>query len=329
VHAIDHKERLHRNYYHGWNHTNSDMICYSPKFPYKGEGCDFYALYYEHFLRQDKMQGRAAKNARIQYWTPNKEIFKFPYANEVALDECHKRGIEVHFGWEMIKVESSKLGEKIATFRNTETGETIQKDFFSAVINPPSKPCNELLKSGIANAEGVVDVNPYTLQHKRYENIFAFGDCIGVNTTRTQEAAAAQSPVIKHNIQNYLEGRELNGIYDGYTFMPFYLGHSYASSFQHLHDYEPHARNHFVPHYGLFSRFYFGRMLKGMLGQAEKYSGFKKNHGPPYYHFSPRYTPLEHNDYLQRKGVSLSEVKMFEPKVHVDHHDSHGHAASH
>lgn len=53
VHEIDKKERTHRNYYHGWCHTNSDMICYSPKLPYKGEGCDFYALYYEHFLRQD------------------------------------------------------------------------------------------------------------------------------------------------------------------------------------------------------------------------------------------------------------------------------------
>jgi hypothetical protein len=72
VHAIDHKERLSRNYYHGWLHTNGDMICYSPKFPYKGEGTDFYALYYEHFLRQDKIQGRSAKNAKIQYWTPNK-----------------------------------------------------------------------------------------------------------------------------------------------------------------------------------------------------------------------------------------------------------------
>ena len=101
VHAIDHKERLSRNYYHGWNHTNGDMIVYSPKFPHKGEGTDFYALYYEHFLRQDQLQGRAARNARIQYWTPNKETVPFPYMNEVILDECHKRGIEVHFGWEM------------------------------------------------------------------------------------------------------------------------------------------------------------------------------------------------------------------------------------
>lgn len=88
IHEIDKKERMHRNYYHGWSHTNGDMICYSPKLPYKGEGTDFYALYYEHFLRQDQLQGRSAKNARIQYWTPNKQIYEFPYANEVALDEC-------------------------------------------------------------------------------------------------------------------------------------------------------------------------------------------------------------------------------------------------
>jgi hypothetical protein len=163
VHAIDHKERIQRNYYHGWNHTNGDMICYSPKFPYKGEGTDFYALYYEHFLRQDILQGRSARNAKIQFWTPNKEIYKFPYANEVALEECHKRGIDVMFGWEMISVKQNEYGQKIATFRCVDTGMTIEKDFFSAVINPPSKPHQELLDSGIANHEGVVDVNPYTL----------------------------------------------------------------------------------------------------------------------------------------------------------------------
>jgi hypothetical protein len=108
----------------------------------------------------------------------------------------------------------------------------------------------------------------------------------------------AQCPVVKHNVQSFLEGRELNGIYDGYSFMPFFLGHSYASSFSHLHDYEAHWKNHIVPHYGAFSKFYFGRMLKSMLSQADTYSSFKKNNGPPYYHFSPRYAPLEHNEYL-------------------------------
>lgn len=75
LHMLDDKTRVFRNYYHGWLHTNGDMICYSPKFPYKGEGNDFFPLYYEHFMRQDKMIGRAAAGTRIQYWTPNKVIF--------------------------------------------------------------------------------------------------------------------------------------------------------------------------------------------------------------------------------------------------------------
>ncbi len=150
VHAIDEKTRLERNYYHGWNHQNGDMICYSPKAPYKGEGSDFYALYYEHLVRQDNLQGRAANNARIQYWSPNEYIYEFPYANEIALEECHKRGIEVFLGWEMTKVYFTDIGVKMATFKNVHTGETIEKEFQSAVINPPSKPHKELLSSGIA-----------------------------------------------------------------------------------------------------------------------------------------------------------------------------------
>lgn len=253
AHAIDEKARLERNFYHGWNHQNGDMICYSPKAPYKGEGCDFYALYYEHFVRQDKMQGRAANNAHIQYWTPNEFIFEFPYANEVALEECHKRGIEVFFGWEMTKIYINDIGVKMATFKNVNTGETIEKEFQSANINPPSKPHKELVSSGIAGPGGLIDVNPYTLQHKRFENIFAFGDAIDAKTTRTAAAAIAQNPVVKHNVQQFMEGKELNAIYDGYTFFPMWTGNQYMTSFSHYYDWEPHAMNHVVPHYGLFS----------------------------------------------------------------------------
>ena len=87
----------------------------------------------------------------------------FPYANEVILDECHKRGIDVYLGYEMLSVRNNELGQKIAIFRNVDTGETFEKDFMSAVINPPSRPHQELVDAGITNDEGVVDVNPYTL----------------------------------------------------------------------------------------------------------------------------------------------------------------------
>lgn len=61
----------------------------------------------------------------------------------------------------------------------------MEREFNSSVINPPSKPQQALVDGGITNANGLVDVNPYTLQHRRFENIFAFGDCADINTTRT------------------------------------------------------------------------------------------------------------------------------------------------
>lgn len=51
VHMLSGKERISRNYWGGWFHPAGDFICYSPAAPYKGEGSDFYALYYEHFMR--------------------------------------------------------------------------------------------------------------------------------------------------------------------------------------------------------------------------------------------------------------------------------------
>ena len=89
------------------------------------------------------------------------------------------------FGWEMIKVAKNQFGEKIATFKNVDSGETIEKSFNATCITAPSQAFPELVEAGIVDDSGMVDVNPYTLQHDRFENIFAFGDCIKGDTTRT------------------------------------------------------------------------------------------------------------------------------------------------
>ena len=57
------------------------------------------------------------------------------------------------------------------------------------------------------------------------------------------------------------------------------------------------------------------------MNSGIKYSNFKKTLGPPWYHFNPRYVPVEFNDYLKRRNIPLSEVRMFEPKVRVEHHE--------
>lgn len=308
VHTLDSKARVDRNYYHGWNHPTGDMIYYMPKTPCKGED-QFLPLYYESFLRQDKIHERASANARIQIWTPNDHLLTFPYANEVALDECHKRGIDVMFGWDMIKVHMTEGGEKVATFKNVGTGEVLEKPFFHANINPTSKPHQELVDANIVDSTGMIDVNPYTLQHDRYENIFAFGDAIKGNTTRNQTAAQAQCPVVKHNVKQFLAGKECNAVYDGFSYYPFYMSYSHATCMAHTWDFEPTNNNHWIPGYGLFGNAYFKYVTGGYVKDGVKYCGMGKDHGPPHYHFNAMYDPLEHNEYLAAKGVDVEALR--------------------
>jgi len=263
---------------------------------------------------------RASANAKVQYWTPNKFIYSFPYANEVALDECAKRGIDVMFGWEMLEVKFNEINQKIAVFRNVDTGEVIEKDFASAAINPASKPHQFLVDAGLTDAQGGVDVNRYTLQHNKHENIFAFGDCIGGETTRTNHAAFGQAPIVKNNVLKYLHGQDCNAIHDGYSYFPLWLGHQYTTSFAHYHDFEPHNMNHAVPHYGIFSRIHYGRMLAQTSGEAKKFTAMDKNHGPPAfrYMYSVEYDTLENNEILQARGLTPADVRHPNQQARID-----------
>ena len=309
AHIPDTIERLDRNYYHGYQQYAGDFIVYDPLRPYKDEGSSFYAFYYEYIHRNDTLHGRTAKNARVQYWTPNKSIFEFDYANEVVLDDCEKRGIDVMLGWELIEVKYNEYGEKIGVFKNVDSGKVIEQEFHGMSINPPHKTQKEAIEAGLTDGNGLIDVNPYTLQHNKYENIFSFGAATNAPTTRTQHATMAQAPIVKHNVQRFLKGKSLNAIYNGYTFMPLLLGQTTATSFQHTYGFEPHTKNHMSPHHGIFGRLYFRYLLRNLVGTSSKYAGFKKNYGPPHWQFNPRYDDVEHNEYLQRRRLSPSIAK--------------------
>jgi len=208
----------------------------------------------------------------------------------------------------MIEVKYNEIGQKIAVFKNVDSGEVIEKDFQGAAINPPSKVGDFIAKSGLGDANGGIDVNKYTLQHKKYENIFGYGDAVGFDTTRTQTAAQHQTPIVKNNVINFMKGKEINGVYNGYTYLPLMLGNQAACAFQHNHDFEPTARNDMFPHHGIFARHYYGHMMRRQYKIASAYGSFEKNHGPPYKHFSPVYDELEHNDYLKSKGVDWTDL---------------------
>lgn len=72
------------------------------------------------------------------------------------------------------------------------------------------KPIEEVKNSKLADAAGFVDVDKYSLQHKKYPNVFGIGDCTNLPTSKTAAAIAAQTVVLGTNLTNLMNGKDAN-----------------------------------------------------------------------------------------------------------------------
>lgn len=82
----------------------------------------------------------------------------------------------------------------------------MQYDFLH--VTPPQKPADNL--KPLADQSGFVDVDKFTLQHKKYSNVFALGDCSNLPTSRTAAAVAGQCNIVYNNLSNVINKKDPN-----------------------------------------------------------------------------------------------------------------------
>ncbi|KAJ2668490.1 hypothetical protein IWW42_005166 [Coemansia sp. RSA 1085] len=165
-------------------------------------------------------------NVTINYYTALGKIFAVDkYAN--AMNEVAKsRNINVNLFHDLVEVDGPA---KKATFKvlgsGPSAGESVTVPYEFLHVTPPMKPFDFIKNSALANAAGFVDVNQYTLQHNRFANVYAIGDCSSLPTSKTAAAAAAQSQVLKHNLLAQIQGSDKPALeYTGYTSCPLVTG---------------------------------------------------------------------------------------------------------
>jgi len=166
----------------------------------------------------------------------------------------------------------------------------------------------------------------------KYQNIFAFGDCAKLPTTKGLYAALNQSVVVRNNLWDFLHGNEMKAVYEGYSAFNVFHAVDRLWVFKHYYDYTPAATNFYLP------RFlgYFGFKLKNMLERqyfARIYSK-KPNSGYPYIQKDKFFRPLNENRFLKSHKLTVKDVFPHEynkPELSYEkHHGEHGHvAASH
>ncbi len=132
------------------------------------------------------------------------------------------RGIERTFRHDLVEVDADN---KVAIFKNLENDELVSMEYDMLHVTPKMGPPDFIKKSTLANDAGWVDVNKDTMQHNKYNNVFACGDCSSLPTSKTAAAIRAQVPIMVKNIMAARNGEALTEHYDGYTSCPLVTGY--------------------------------------------------------------------------------------------------------
>lgn len=157
-----------------------------------------------------------------------------------------------------------------------ELSERPYKNFYSLF---EAQPDSMISNAGLAASNGLLDVDPFTLQHKKYSNIFGFGDIANLPTSKTFHAGFNQLHVVRHNVERQLNGFSANAKYDGYSEALLHLGLGSTTTVAHTYDGKSAA--------SLDSGFMAGlRYTLADKGKKGIINLLKfKSWGPPYYKF--------------------------------------------
>ena len=147
-------------------------------------------------------------------------------ANVIAVNGTNKTVEFETKNTEFVKQSLSKSIAACYSISETNTADSVSKvtmnfDFCHAV--PPQSAPNFIQNSALsdqANPYGYVEVNKNTLQHSRFSNIFALGDCTNAPCSKTGAAIRKQAPVVVANLLNLMQNMPLTAQYDGYSACP-------------------------------------------------------------------------------------------------------------
>jgi NADPH-dependent 2,4-dienoyl-CoA reductase/sulfur reductase-like enzyme len=153
----------------------------------------------------------------VHFYTPLPQMFAVDYYSKALHEIAKEKGITPHFTSVLVS-----LLDGVATFKNTSTGATFDEPYDLIHVVPHMAVPPLLKGSPVTNEAGFVEIDP-TMRHKRYNNIWALGDCISLPQAKTAAALFSQAPVLVENLKGDLTGKPVTHRYDGYSSCPLFI----------------------------------------------------------------------------------------------------------
>ena len=167
---------------------------------------------------------------RVVLLVPDPTIFGIPEIDAELERKVAEYGIEVHT---TARVQEIDPDQRTVVFTTDSAASAVRAHSVTydvLMVEPPQSAHPFIEDSGLSSpdAAGFVDVDPRTLRHRRFENVWALGDAAATTNSKSGGALRRQTKVLAENLVAALGGGEPAAEYDGYGVCPFTVSRSSA-----------------------------------------------------------------------------------------------------
>jgi sulfide:quinone oxidoreductase len=188
-----------------------------PAMPIKCAGAPQKAMYLscDHWLRNG-----ALKDIDVEFHASGSALFGVEYYVPTLMRYVERYDAHLNFGSTLKAVDGPGRKAFFETKTSDGGSEVVERSFDMIHVCPPQRAPRLVRESPLADKSGWIEVDPATLQHPRFGNIFGLGDACSAPNAKTAAAARKQAPTVAENALCVLEGRAPRAVYDGYGSCP-------------------------------------------------------------------------------------------------------------
>ncbi|MCR2764400.1 NAD(P)/FAD-dependent oxidoreductase [Microbacterium sp. zg.B48] len=165
-------------------------------------------------------------NIRVILLVPDESVFGIPEIDAELDRKITEYGIELRTRTQLLDVDAEERTALVG--RPDGTGrEKLSYDVL--MVEPPQSAPDWLKRSTLPSADetrGFVEVDPRTLRHKRYENVWSLGDAAATTNSKSGGALRKQTLTLAKNLAAALKGKPAVAAYEGYSVCPFTVSRS-------------------------------------------------------------------------------------------------------
>jgi sulfide:quinone oxidoreductase len=200
------------------NFRGGTALFHMPGTPIKCPGAPQKIMYLaaDHFRRN-------RVSANVIYGSATPTIYGIKEYAAVLDTVVQRYQIDARFNHELVEIRPDKKEAVFIQKNDPARGRaTIGYDIMHVA---PPQIAPEFIRNSPLPAQGEpglgwVEVDQFTLQHKRYPNVFALGDVANTPNAKTGAAAVKQAPVVVSNLLAVMRGALPTAKYNGYVACP-------------------------------------------------------------------------------------------------------------